>query len=261
MRTRYFPKSRVAVPHFPKKDKLWVFMMAGQSNMSGRGLVSPQDTISNQRIIALGKDKKWYEAKEPLHEYEPKHNGLDGGLSFAKYLLPHLPKDVVIALVPCAVGATHITQWNQDQTFRGVPLLSNFRQRLAIAQKKGVIKAVLWHQGEGDSFPEKIPFYAERSKQLFQKFRTYAGDQQLPILVGTLGDFNLKGTWYDHWKKINKIIIQAAKLDDHRFVVSAVGLKHKGDQVHFDAESQRILGRRFAEKYIQVMSLKSKGLE
>ncbi|MEQ8808135.1 MAG: sialate O-acetylesterase, partial [Imperialibacter sp.] len=33
------------------KPQTWVFVMAGQSNMAGRGIVEPQDTVTNPRIL------------------------------------------------------------------------------------------------------------------------------------------------------------------------------------------------------------------
>ena len=38
----------------------------------------------------------------------------------------------------------------------------------------------------------------------------------------------------------------------HTAFVSSDGLKHKGDKVHFDAESYRELGRRYAKAYLQL---------
>ena len=81
-----FPLVRERVTEMPRKEKLWIFILAGQSNMAGRGFVEPVDTISKSRIISLDKNREWIYAKEPLHFYEPNLTGLDCGLSFAKEL-------------------------------------------------------------------------------------------------------------------------------------------------------------------------------
>lgn len=79
--TKNFPKSTVYVNSTPKKENLWVFVMAGQSNMAGRGFVEPMDTIQSKRILTINKNNQIIQAKEPLSIYEPAFIGLDCGLS------------------------------------------------------------------------------------------------------------------------------------------------------------------------------------
>ena len=87
-----FPKKTEYVKDMPKKENLWVFLMAGQSNMAGRAFVEPSDTISNKRILTIDKNDKWIYAKEPLHFYEPTMAGLDCGLSFSHKILDSIPE-------------------------------------------------------------------------------------------------------------------------------------------------------------------------
>src|SRR6478736_7815188 len=96
IRTQSFPKEEVAVTKIPKRKNVWVFILAGQSNMAGRGLVEPQDTIPSSRILTINKQGEIIFAKEPLHFYEPTLTGLDCGLSFGKTLLSHVPDNVSI---------------------------------------------------------------------------------------------------------------------------------------------------------------------
>jgi hypothetical protein len=49
----------------PNKFKL--FLLAGQSNMAGRGEVTPADTIGNAHILRLNRDGEWEIAKDPIH--------------------------------------------------------------------------------------------------------------------------------------------------------------------------------------------------
>src|SRR5687767_8499965 len=69
-RTQNFYRNVEYPQRLPKKKNVWVFIMAGQSNMAGRGFVEPQDTVSNARILAINKDNEIILAKEPLHFYE-----------------------------------------------------------------------------------------------------------------------------------------------------------------------------------------------
>ena len=49
------------------KKKTWVFILAGQSNMAGRGAVEAEDTITHPRINTNDKNGNIILAKEPLH--------------------------------------------------------------------------------------------------------------------------------------------------------------------------------------------------
>src|SRR6187431_1555384 len=81
-----FPNSLEFVSTLPRKENFWIFILAGQSNMAGRGLVMPEDTISSSNILSIDSAGQWYYAKEPIHFYEPNLTGLDCSLSFARDL-------------------------------------------------------------------------------------------------------------------------------------------------------------------------------
>ncbi|MEK6477387.1 sialate O-acetylesterase [Catalinimonas sp. 4WD22] len=248
----YFPQQQVLVKQMPEKDNLWVFIMAGQSNMAGRGRVEPEDTIAHPRILTINQQNEWILAKEPLHFYEPELTGLDCGLAFGRELIRHVPDSVSIALIPCAVGGSAIQQWLGDSTFRGVQLMHNFEEKVELAKQSGHIKGILWHQGESDATDELIPLYPAQLTKLVNTFRTYTGDADLPVMIGELGPYTIPKEKQMRWNSINQLIHQFAASDPKVGVVSSHDLKHKGDHVHFDSESQRTLGKRFAEKYLEI---------
>ncbi len=247
-RTKYFPKTEVPAKKLPSKKNLWVFVLGGQSNMAGRGQVEPQDTIPNKRILTLNAKNELILAKEPLHIQEPGNEGLDCGLSFARTMIKNLPEKISILVIPTAIGGSSISKWLGDSLYRKVHLLTNFREKMAVGIKYGVVKAVLWHQGEADATPQKIPLYKARLKELFTDFRTAAANASLPVLMGELGPFiyNLEG-----FLKINKVMKEYAATDEYSAVIPTGDLKDKGDSLHFNSESQRIMGQRFAEEYLR----------
>lgn len=232
----------------PDKKNVWVFILAGQSNMAGRGQVEPQDTVPDKRIMTINSDGQIILAKEPLHLQEPGNEGLDCGLSFARTMIRNIPENISILVIPTAIGGSSISKWLGDSLYRKVHLLINFREKMAVGIKYGVVKAVLWHQGEADATPQKIPFYKERLKALFTDFRAAAANASLPVLMGELGPFkyNLEG-----FLKINKVMKEYAATDEYSAVIPTGDLKDKGDSLHFNSESQRILGQRFAEEYLR----------
>jgi hypothetical protein len=166
-----FPQTRNYVDKLPNPDSLYIFIMAGQSNMAGRGFVEPQDTLPNKRILTIDKSINWIYAKEPLHFYEPSLTGLDCGMSFGKKLLDSIPEGISIAVIPCAVGGSSIEQWINNETFRGVKLLDNFKEKVNFAKDYGKIKGIIWHQGESNAKSELIPKYSQRLDSLINRFR------------------------------------------------------------------------------------------
>jgi hypothetical protein len=250
LRIRNFPKEEIIRTGYPKKENTWVFLMAGQSNMAGRGFVEPQDTLSHERILTINSNGTLIHAKEPIHFYEPVRAGLDCGLSFGRELLDHIPDSIQIILIPTAVGGSSVSQWLGDSTKRSVRLLTNFTEKAAIGITYGTVKGVLWHQGESDANTADLPFYKERLKKLFQQFREIIGNEQLPVILGELGTYSEKK---EFWAKINDLIHSYSLGDPYTAVVSTSDLVDKGDKEHFNAEGQRTLGKRYAEAFLRMM--------
>lgn len=250
-RDAFFPEKTVYFDNFPDKKNVWVFIMAGQSNMAGRGLVEPEDTIPNSQIITINNKNEWIIAKEPLHFYQPQLTGLDCGLSFAKELKRSVPEDVVIALLPCAVGGSSVDFWLSDSVFNGVRLKSNFKEKVNLGKKVGIIKGIIWHQGESDAFNDKIPSYHKKLNSLFSFFRNYVGNDDLPIILGELGRYPVSEKMKKNWHRINKIIRQIANEHDRNYLVKSNCLKPKEDNIHFNSKALRKLGKRYAHAFLK----------
>jgi len=247
-RTKNFPNQHIKVMEMPAKHNLWIFLLAGQSNMAGRGFVEPSDTLSDPRILTITENKQWIMAKEPLHFYEPNNTGLDCGLSFGRELIKHIPDSISIALIPCAVGGSSIQHWLGDSLFRKVQLLSNFKNNVDFVKQYGTIKGVLWHQGESDSSSEMIPKYKQNLENLIAEFRRIVLNIDLPFLIGELGAF-AEPERQSRWDSINSIIHIVASSDENTFVIGTGDLLNKGDSIHFNSKAQRSMGWRFARLY------------
>lgn len=248
--TEFIPQDELRPNRIPDKENVWVFVLAGQSNMAGRGLVEPADTIPDPKIFTINASGDILVAKEPLHFYEPALTGLDCGLSFGKELLKHIPDSISVLLIPTAVGGSSVAQWINDSTYRNVSLLSNFREKIEIGKTHGTIKGILWHQGETDaSTPENIEIHDSQLQRLFSLFRDEVNNESLPILIGELGSFSKTS---DSWQAINSKIAAYVQTDPFAYLIKTGDLKHKGDFVHFDSEGQREMGKRFALKFAEI---------
>lgn len=252
-RTLHFPQQTVYVDSLPPQENVWVFIMAGQSNMAGRGFVESGDTIPDAQIITINERNQWIIAKEPLHFYQPKMTGLDCGMSFARELTKHLNSNITIALLPCAVGGSSIDYWLNDSLFNGINLKSNFMEKVDLAKKHGIIKGIIWHQGESDAFPDKIPVYYEKLNNLVSFFRDYTGNPNLPIILGELGSYPVSENMKTNWELINNIIRRVTHEDENAFLVKTNHLKAGNDNIHFNSKSLRLLGKKYSRVYLKTM--------
>jgi len=249
-RTRFFPRSQVYVDELPPKGKVWLFVLAGQSNMAGRGVVEPCDTVPHPRIFSVIPDKRWVVAKEPLQLYQPALTGLGPGLAFARALIEELDEEIYIGLIPCAVGGSSVGNWLSDSLYNGVKLKSNFTDKLQWAKEHGTVKGIIWHQGEADATTVKLPRYKADLTLLFDYFREVAGDDELPIIAGELGIFMGVEKNRQEYMILNDILYEISHEDPDMALARSFGLKAKEDNVHFDSWSQRIMGKRYASAWL-----------
>lgn len=241
-----FPATFNKPNSLPAKNKFYIFILAGQSNMAGRGIIEAEDTVSSPLVLTLNKNNQWVEAKEPLHYYEPGRTGLDCGLSFGKELSKKYGKEITIGLVPCAIGGSSIEQWLGDSTYRGVALYSNFLQKAKAASQDGIIKGLLWHQGESNTGTKSHIDYKKKLESFFTKLRSDLQQPEMPIYLGPLGLY-LTHYSFPYRDAINKDIKQLAQTENKIYLVKTSDFTHLKDTIHFDSRSQRLMGKRFAK--------------
>jgi hypothetical protein len=241
-----FPKTIEKPATLPTKQQFYIFILAGQSNMAGRGIIMPEDTISNKHVLMLDKNNEWVYAKEPLHYYEAQRTGLDCGLSFAKELSKKFGDQITIGLVPCAVGGSSIEQWLGDSTYRNVKLYSNLLEKLKAAAPYGTIKGMLWHQGETNATASAYNHYKEKLESFFSKLRKDLNQSDMPIYIAQLSSF-LTRYQFPMADEVNNDIASIATESKNVHLVNTTDLPVMKDSIHFNTNSQREMGRRFAK--------------
>ncbi len=252
-RTLFFPRSTEYVEAMPPADSVWLFVLAGQSNMAGRGRVEPSDTVPHPRIFSVTPDKRWVVAKEPLQQYQPALTGLGPGMAFARTVIGEIDEGICVGLIPCAVGGSSTADWLSDSVYNGVRLKSNMADKVRWAMKYGTVMGIIWHQGESDANAANIPQYRENTEALFDFFRTLAGDPELPIVAGELGIFPGIEKKRLEYLQINDILSSISEEDPNMVLVRSFGTKPKDDNVHFDGPSQRAMGRRYALAWLSLV--------
>lgn len=228
----------------PAKESFHLYLLIGQSNMAGRGVVEEQDRQAHPRVLKFTAENTWVPAVDPLHFDKPAIAGVGLGSSFARVMAEAEP-GVVIGLVPCAVGGTPLARW-----MKGKDLYEQAMVRIRAALKDGTLKGILWHQGEADSARlEDAETYAPRLAQMVHDLRADLASPGVPFVAGKLGEFlvETKNGEPSHWRTVNAQLAKLPELVPQSAIVESTGLKHKGDLVHFDAPSLREFGQRYAE--------------
>jgi hypothetical protein len=225
---------------------LHVFVLAGQSNMAGRGQVEAEDRTPIPNVWMLDRSGAWVPAVEPMHA-DILEAGVGPGRAFAAALAAR-DTTIAIGLVPAAVGGSGIAAWVPGASYE--PLRVHpyddalARTRLALAH--GTLAGILWHQGETDADSLRAPLYVAKLRALVVQFRADLNAPAVPFLVGQLGQFS--GRPWTPWDSVVNAAHEALpmELPFVRFVSSA-GLTDMGDATHFSSASARALGRRYAD--------------
>ena len=235
-------------------SNLDLYLLIGQSNMSGRGYLTEENKEEgNPNVFMLTKENTWVPAKNPLHFDKPKVVGVGPGLSFGIAMENANPSHN-IGLIPCAVGGTSINVWKPgafDKATNTHPY-DDMLLHLQAAMKSGTLKGVLWLQGESDSKPEKAAEYLPKLEELITDLRKISGNPDLPFVAGELGRYR------EEYENINKVLRELPSKMSNTAISSSKGLKDRGDQTHFDADSQYKIGERMAKKMLKLEKKKKK---
>ena len=246
------PSSAWDIPDSSKK--FHIFLLMGQSNMSGFGLLQPADREPVLHVLNIPTNGPiaWHPAAHPLHNRN-KSDRFGLGLPFAKVYLKANP-GVTVGLISVAWGGVPI-----DKINKGTPAYIDAMKKAEFAMTQGEIKGVLWHQGESDTVnATKANTYKAKLHQLIEDVRSDLDDKKLPFVVGNLAEFYGTGTNHrapervKHIKQV-KATLRAIpeNLDYTAFVESTGCASPDRHMVHFDRASYIVLGNRYAEAYKQ----------
>lgn len=245
------------------QGKLLLFILAGQSNMSGMGDLPTAKIVTNPRIYVFGNDYHWKLATEPIddatNQVDIVSEDLDAGfspaMSFATTILEQHP-DMLIGLIPCAKGGSSIYQWQRnlaDNTLYGSCL-----KRVRVASSMGNVAGLLFFQGEIDTvdptkeFPKKILLpnqWADKFEVFIQNWRKDLNLSTLPVVFAQIGT-NTEPERFINWAVVKEQQLQVRLPFSAMITTDDLALK---DYVHFSTESYQIIGQRFAKAYLELL--------
>jgi hypothetical protein len=243
----------------PAGPQTRVFLLFGQSNMWGVPLPQQQDLAINPRVEVLTTqacnrhgNNQWVPAQPPLHGCvgAPGTNGQGPGVGpgdyFGKAIADAFPQDTIL-LVPAAVPGVSINTFQPGQQN-----YTNLLNRARMAQQRGPIAGMIFHQGESDSGQQDWP---TRVKNTVDRLRADLGIGEVPFVAGELLYSPAGCCGNGHNPLINQlpnIISNAAVARADGFTPVPASVDTFGN-LHFDLASQREFGRRYAQAMLQLL--------
>jgi Carbohydrate esterase, sialic acid-specific acetylesterase len=260
------------------QDKnFYIFLCFGQSNMEGFPGVPEQDKVSvNPRFQVLAavdfpqlhrKKGHWYTAIPPLCRPS---TGLCPVDYFGRTLVARLPADIKVGVVDVAVAGSKIEVFDEAACRSYAATAPVWMQRIIAtydgdpyqylvalgreAQKAGVIKGILLHQGESNTndrnWPDQVKAIYDR---LLKDLNLKAAD--VPLLAGEVVAADQKGAC----ASMNDIIAALPRTIPTAHVVSSAGCPCRPDHLHFTPEGYRELGQRYADVLLPLLGLDAAG--
>jgi alpha-L-fucosidase 2 len=264
---------------FSQDTNFFVFLCFGQSNMEGFPGMEEQDKgpvddrfqmLAAVDFPRMDRTKgNWYPAVPPLSRPSA---GIGPADYFGRTLISNLPPSIKVGVINVSIGGCKIELFGKDtyesyaatapnwmtnmiNAYGGNPYqhLVDMAKR---AQKDGVIKGILLHQGESNTndkqWPNKVKGVYEN---LFKDLDLKAGE--VPLLAGEVVNADQKGVC----ASMNRIIDDLPTTIPTAHVISSAGCTAKPDRLHFTPAGYRELGKRYAETMLPLLGYKMTGTQ
>jgi len=260
----------IGMSSFAQDQKFYIFLCFGQSNMEGNARFQPEDTTVDSRFQVmeavdcpnLNREKgKWYTAVPPLCRCR---TGLTPADYFGRTLIENLPKDVKVGVINVAVGGCKIELFDKNnykayadtapvwmkgmiKEYDGNPY-ERLVEMAKLAQKDGVIKGILLHQGESNTGDTT---WSAKVKSVYNNLLHDLNLHavEVPLLAGEVVNAEQGGIC----ASMNNIIDNLPQTISTAHVISSKGLTVAKDHLHFDAAGYREFGKRYAAAMLPLL--------
>lgn len=252
----------------------YIFLAFGQSNMEGAGPIEDMDRqgVDERFQMMAAVDfpveqrtkGQWYTGYPPLCR---SYTRLCPGDYFGRFLSENLPKNIKIGIINVAVAGCSIDLFmeekaeeylrNAEQWLKDIAKQYNnnpFRylvDRAKEAQRVGVIKGIIFHQGETNNGQQDWPM---KVQTIYKRLITELGIAEVPFLAGETVTEEFNGCCSLH----NNIIKTLPNYIRNAHVISAQGLQPQPDRTHFSSASYRTFGRRYGLEMLKNLNANEK---
>ena len=250
-----------------------IYIAYGQSNMEGNATNFDKNVDGKEhprvKMFAttscsnLGRPTvgEMYPAVPPMFKCNA---GLSPADWFGRHMADSLP-DVTIGIIPVAQGGTSIRLFDPDDYANYLRSAESWLQSGAKAygndgnamgriievakkaQEKGVIKGIIFHQGETDGGMSNW-------EQIVKKTYEYMLDQlglkaeETPFVAGEMVDGGSCAGFNSRVHNLSKYIVNFS-------YASSKGYGSKGDGLHFTVEGYRGMGQRYAQEMLKLINV------
>lgn len=201
--------------------------------------------------------------------------GMDPNVSFTPTVEEEFGKENVI-VVKDAKGGEPIHRWFKDWRMKGVDtpkargdLYERLMKKVRAAIKGRKLASVtfVWMQGERDAAQQWGPVYAASLKGMLQQLSADLQRDDINCVIGRLSDFDMKNRRYAHWTMVREVQVDFANktprcswvnTDDLNDGLNRRGKPIKND-LHYSVKGYKTLGRRFANKAIDLVKSQTNG--
>ena len=248
-----------------------IYLCFGQSNMEGNAAIEGKDRVGvDPRFMMMAavdmpsskrKKGEWYTAYPPLCR---DYTGLTPADYFGREMVAHLPENIKVGVINVAVGGASIDLFDQDKCADYIKKeadwfknyckeYNNDPYKVLVtmakkAQQNGVIKGILLHQGCTNNGQKDWPV---RVKRIYVRLLHDLGlnEEETPLLIGELLSQEQGGICWGH----NNVIAKTHPVIPNSYVVSSKDCPGASDGLHFTAEGYRMIGKRYAEKMLELL--------
>ena len=263
---------------FSQDPNFHIYLCIGQSNMEGAARAELQDSTVNPRFQVmeaincdnLGRKRgSWYPAVPPLCRCKTNMGPAD---YFGRTMVANLPEKVKVGVIVVAVGGCKIELFDKDnyalytetapvwmkgmiKEYDGNPY-GRLVEMAKLAQKDGVIKGILLHQGESNP---NDSLWTRKVKGVYDNLMKDLNlePKNVPLLAGETVNADQQGVCAG----MNNIIATLPQTLPNSYVISSAGCADGPDNLHFNAAGYRELGKRYAEKMLSILGYKISGTE
>jgi hypothetical protein len=248
----------------------YIYLCFGQSNMESGGKMEETDRTVDKRFRVMAdadapnrgwKKGEWYDAVPPL---ATKGSGICMIDYFGRTMVANLPEKIRVGVIKVSIPGCKIELFQKETFGTYVATAPGWMQshikrydenpyqylvNLAkVAQKDGVIKGLLLHQGESNAndheWPNKVKGIYE---DLIKDLDLNAKD--VPLLAGETVNADQEGKCAG----FNKIMAELPKALPNSHVISSAGCTCHPDHMHFNPAGSRELGKRYGEKMLSLV--------
>lgn len=255
---------------FSQDPNFHIYLCIGQSNMEGQAKIEQIDKSLDSRFRVLqavscsnlGRvEGTWYSAAPPLTRC---WTGLTPVDYFGKKMVANIPSNIKVGVVIVAIAGCKIELYDRDNfqpyadtavswmkgiiaEYGGNPY-AHLVEMAKIAQKDGVIKGILLHQGESNTGDNDWP---TKVKGVYDNLIAdlNLNPDSVPLLAGEVVNADQGGLC----ASMNSIIAKLPNTLPNSYVISSKGCKDTTDNIHFNGAGYRELGRRYATKMLSLM--------